>query len=401
MGRNLKLLITIFSLTILYGIYYWGIPALINLPEKSSYIEQTVLKESGYKISLENPKLKMGLIPSVWIKADNFAILNNDDTKALDIEKPALNIRLLPLIFKKVNIKIFSANNINANFVFTKDSQLKLGQYSIDNKFNTPFKINHIGINLNGYNVYLNDQAQSKKLALNGDYLVIKDYTDSKHIDLSTSAKLLIEDKISYIKSDLDLKLPINHISDDQLEVSGHIVNLDLANFSAYAKAFSKNKINSLSGLINFTADTITTPDSKKQIKTALYIKDFGIFKKDLSTSVFAKGKMEVKTDINTIKNGIGINEMEFTADGIHAFTTGKITKINNKIPTLDLKVTINQTTGVKHGLTRSLSLMVDSFDYRLPCIYQSLYHLFSTQAKEQDQPLAVLLRFRISFGRI
>lgn len=327
----------------LYGAYYWGIPALINLPEKANYIEQTVLKESGYKISLENPKLKMGFIPSVWVKADNFAILNNDNTKALDVDNPVICIKLLPLIFQKISIKHFSADNIDTHLVFTKDFQLKLGQYNIDKEINSPFKLNHISLNLNGYNVYLNDQAQSKKLVLNGDYLVIKDYTDSKHVDLSTSAKLLIEDKISYIKSDLDLKLPINHISDDQLGVSGHIVNLNLADFSAYAKAFSKNKINSLSGLINFTADTITTPDNKKQIKTALYIKDFGIYKKDLSTSVFAKGKMEVKTDINTIKNGIDINEMQFTANGIHAFTTGKITKINNKIPTLDLKVTVNQ----------------------------------------------------------
>ena len=62
------------------------------------------------------------------------------------------------------------------------------------------------------------------------------------------------------------------------------------------------------------------------------------------------------------------------------------------------MKVTINQTTGVKYGLTRSLSLMVDSFDYRWPCNYQSLNHVKLTQAWEQDQSLAVLLRFRISF---
>ena len=79
------------------------------------------------------------------------------------------------------------------------------------------------------------------------------------------------------------------------------------------------------------------------------------------------------------------------------------VRQIEDSVPILQTRmiVTINQTTGVKHGLTRSLSLMVDSFDYRLPCNYQSLYHLFSTQAKEQDQSLAVLLRFRISFGRI
>ena len=77
MGRNLKFLILIFLLTILYGVYYRGIPALINLPERANLVEQTVLKETGYKISLINPDLKMGFTPSIWIKADNFAILFN------------------------------------------------------------------------------------------------------------------------------------------------------------------------------------------------------------------------------------------------------------------------------------------------------------------------------------
>lgn len=98
MGRNLKLLITIFSLTVLYGTYYWGIPAVINLPSRTDLIEQTVLKETGYKVSLTNPSLKMGLLPAVWIKADNFAVLNDDNSKALNIHNPYISVKLLPLI---------------------------------------------------------------------------------------------------------------------------------------------------------------------------------------------------------------------------------------------------------------------------------------------------------------
>ena len=107
MSSNLKILISLFSMTALYSGYYWGIPAVINLPNKVNFIEQTVLAQSGYKIALKNPTLKMGLIPAIQIKADNFAILNNDNSKALDIEKPYFNIRLLPLIFKEIDIHDF------------------------------------------------------------------------------------------------------------------------------------------------------------------------------------------------------------------------------------------------------------------------------------------------------
>ncbi len=343
MGRNLKLLITLFVLTVLYGAYYLGIPALVNLPEKAGYIEETVLKEYGYKISLKNPHLKMGFTPAVWIKAENFAILNNDNTNALNIENPVINIKLLPLIFKKIDIGLFSAENMDVNLVFTKDSELKLGQYGLSKKLNSPFKLNHACINLNGYNINLDDKFQSKDISLNGDYLIVKDFSNDKHINLSTSAKLQTGEKTSYLNTDIDLELPLNKIFDDKLEISGHIINLNLADFSAYAKALSKNKINSISGLVNFTADTIITEDKHKQIKTSLYIKNFGIYKKDLSTSVYSKGKIEIKTDINTIKNGLDINEMRITAEGIKAFCKGKITGLNNKIPNLDLKISINQ----------------------------------------------------------
>ena len=343
MGRNLKFLITIFSLTVLYGAYYWGIPALINLPERADYIERIVLKETGYKISLDNPELKMGFTPSVWVKANSFCVLNKDNSRALEVENPNINIKLLPLIFKDIDIKHFSAGNITANLVFTKNSELRLGDYKLSEKINSPFKIKHAGINLENYGINLDDRLQSKKLALTGDYLVIKNFNSDKHIDLSTSAKLQTGKKTSYLKADIDLKLPLNKISDDQAELSGHLVNLDLSDFSVYAKALSKGEISSISGLVNFTANTVETGDKHKQIKTALYIKDFGIFKKDLSTSVYLDGKMEIKTDVKTIKNGIDINEMRITANGIKSFTTGKVTKLNNKIPELDLKVTINQ----------------------------------------------------------
>ena len=38
-------------MTALYGVYYWGIPAIIDLPNNIDLIEQTVLKKSGYKMA--------------------------------------------------------------------------------------------------------------------------------------------------------------------------------------------------------------------------------------------------------------------------------------------------------------------------------------------------------------
>lgn len=152
-----------------------------------------------------------------------------------------------------------------------------------------------------------------------------------------------VGERKTLIKADVDLKLPINQISDDQCDISGHIVNLNLSDFSIYAKSLSKNKIKSLSGIINFTAKTETTADNHKQIKTNLYLNNLGILKDDIAESIYFKDKLTIKTDINTIKNGIEINEMKVSGKGISAFTSGKITKLNSKLPDLDLKVTVNK----------------------------------------------------------
>lgn len=85
---SFKKIIALIILVFMYGLYYWGIPAIINLPEKADFIEQRALKETGYKISLKNPSMKMGLLPSIWVKADNFSILNDDNSQALSIDKP-------------------------------------------------------------------------------------------------------------------------------------------------------------------------------------------------------------------------------------------------------------------------------------------------------------------------
>lgn len=343
MGRNLKLLITTFSLTVLYGIYYWGIPAVVNMPSRTDFIEKTVLKETGYKVSLTNPSVKMGLLPAVWIKADNFAVLNDDNSKALNINNPYISVKLLPLIFKNIDIKHLSADSINANLIFTKDSKLMLGQYLLTTPPKSQLKLKHAVVKIGDYNVNLDDKLQNKKINLDGKYLNVNNFIENKHVDLSTIAELTAGNKKAYIQADIDLKLPLNRISDDQLEVSGHVINLDLSDFSPYAKAISKDEIKSLSGIVNITANTALTADNHKQVKTKLIVKNLGILKDDIASSIHCKDKLVIKTDINTIKNGIDINEMKITGKGISAFSSGKVTRLNAKIPTVDLKVNINK----------------------------------------------------------
>ena len=127
-GRITKFLLLIFA--ILYGAYYWAIPALVKLPENIVFEE--------YKIALGNPTIKTGVIPSVKFSAQDVALLNDDNTKAFEIKNPNIDIRLIPLLFKRVDIQDFTADEINADIALDKDKNIKLGQYKLKTDLPAP-----------------------------------------------------------------------------------------------------------------------------------------------------------------------------------------------------------------------------------------------------------------------
>lgn len=226
MGRIIKILLLIF--TILYGAYYWAVPALVKLPEN--------LDLEGYKISMESPKIKTGLIPSIEFSAQNVSLLNDDNTKALELKNPDINIRLLPLLLKKVDIQDFTADEINADLILDTDKTLKLGQYKLESNTPAPSLTLHRAL-VEKYNLSFDNKILNQKMSL--------------------------------------------------------------------------------------TAKTETTQEGH-QLITA-----------DVS-------KVKIISDINFINNGLEINALKVSGDNISAFASGKITKLNAKIPHLDMKIGVN-----------------------------------------------------------
>lgn len=202
MGRKLKILITAFALGSLYGIYYFGIPAVVNLPERVDLIQETIFKETGYKTVIHNPQLKMGILPAVKIKAESFAIVNDDNSEALSVLNPNIKISLLPL-----RIKLFNAQDLTANLIYNEKA-LKLGQYDIKIP-EKQFDIKYDTINISNYNINFN---QAK---INGtDLSVVNNELDIKNlkilgdnINVSTTGKIK---KLNHKLPELDLKIGVN-----------------------------------------------------------------------------------------------------------------------------------------------------------------------------------------------
>ena len=343
MDKIRKSLIIITVLTFFYGLYYWGIPALINIEGRMPVIEKKLQEKTGYKLSVADPYIKMGHTPAIWFMAEDISLVNNDGTNALNLQHSAVKIHLLPLLAGKIHIGNFSSDKIEANLFYTRNSELKLGQYVLKMPSKSNMTLTKAFIRLGNYKINLKDLKQNKTILLDGSYLTVDEFKNNKKIKLSTFANLYVDKKASELMVDVDIKLPLNKISEDQFKIKGRITNLNLADFSEYAKAISSNKIEDLSGIINFIADTNSKPDKHKNIFAQLSVDNLGIIQKENARSIYCSNEITLRTDIDTIKNGINIRNMKIFSKGIDLNIDGRVTKLDSKIPHLNMNVAINK----------------------------------------------------------
>lgn len=224
MGRITKILILI--LAILYGAYYWAVPALVELPENITFEE--------YNIALKNPKVKTGLIPSVKFSAQDVALLNDDNTKAFEIKNPNIDIRLFPLLFKKIDIQNFSADEINADISLDKEKNIKLGQYKLKTDMPAP-KISLHKALVEKYDIDFDNQILNQKIKVTAKTETTTDAHQLITADIKLKDTVKIKSDINFINNGLqinDLKITGNNInafmSGKVTRLNSNLPNLDL-----------------------------------------------------------------------------------------------------------------------------------------------------------------------------
>ena len=336
MRSRLKSLTVTGILILLYAVYYWFIPFLLNL--NIEFLENIIQKQ-GCNIKIINPQFQTGLLPEIIFKADNFILLNSDNSKAIEIEKPYIKTALLPLILKHIDIKNFCAENISAKIFY--DKTLKLGQYQINLENRTPMKLKHAKIKLNGFNVEMHDLKNEKSMLLKGHYLDVKDFNPDKELIFSTAADFYTEEKLARINFDLETGLPLNKISQNNLKINADIINLNLDDFTPYAKIWSKNEITKLTGIINVSVKTDLTSDNLKKLQTGMEFNDFGIYAKEKSKSVYAKDKLTISSSLNILKDGFNIDYANISGNGINFDLFGSVKNLTVKFPNIDLYLKI------------------------------------------------------------
>ncbi len=342
MGIKSKFLISILTVSVLYGGYYFGVPAVLNRPENINLIKTQIQKDYGFNTEFKNLKFKMGYLPAVWVRADEFKVLNGDKSEALAIEGIATRVKLLPLILRKVEVSKFGAKTLKVNLVFDKNSQFKLGQYPLVGLPESKVTVNKAELDIENYTISLKDEFVNKNILFSGKDFILYDFTNNKRLKFTTHSDLKVGNKISQIDADVDIKLPLSNISQDKLNINGKITELNLADFSTYAKYISKNKIDKLTGIINLNTETVASENNQKEIKTELVAENFGIMQKDISSSIYCPNTIKITTTLDVIRNGLQFNDLKITSKGINLHLNGNVKKLNTKTPIVNFTLAIN-----------------------------------------------------------
>ena len=152
-----------FKLTLtIIGIYvFWLCLFPLFLTETVKFSCEKFSKKSNYNIQVTNPKIKFSILPTGKFTADKIYLRAKDDSILLEVSKPKLKLRLLPLLSGRAHINSLKIENINLTVNLIED--LKLDKDFIIKFKNRPFRFDAINIGEISASFYKKDLAQPIK----------------------------------------------------------------------------------------------------------------------------------------------------------------------------------------------------------------------------------------------
>ena len=210
---SLAVLFGTVAFTVLYYAALFSLPNIIDLNKYKNDVTAQLEEQTGFKISCENIEFKRSLTPYLKIHMYHTLVLYPDNTEFLKLKDTDLNVKILPLLFKKVVIKNAKFDRPIINITLYEDFSTSLEKY-IDSSKNV--KTNGYILNTvvsdtlcNRYKLKINDETIGKTFYLEGDELLLKDLklNDKAHFVLKGG---LYEGKKEYLKYDLDVVAPLN-----------------------------------------------------------------------------------------------------------------------------------------------------------------------------------------------
>ena len=331
----------IYLILIFYLVWLIVLPCTCNLIYNafSEKIQTTIKSTTGLNLEVKNFRIRTSLLPNISIKANEINAYKKDGNKSLEVIRPKINIRILPIFVGKIHINKLSADNIQANFALDNKNNLYLGDYLIP-KLEVkiePNKFDIKKINLKKYNIKLYEKGRKNEFT--GGNLKFKN--THKHLVFKSNSTI---NKTCLANFDLDLS-KTRKIKKSKCNIE--VKNLNLADFSPIITSYFKD-IKSTNGKINIT----TKKDHISTSITGLRIDYF-----DKASSIIFPKEVKINSYFKIYNNTLDIKHIFVETNGLKTDTTGKIKNLISRSPRFDI------TTDVKCNDLRSSALMLPNIE--------------------------------------
>ena len=238
-------------IVILYVIFL-AVPFFIT---DTSYLVEKIKLNTDFRLTVEDAVILTSPKLTAGIGAKHVEVSLADGETFLTADNVRIDLFVLPLIFKKVELDMISAENLNLNLKIKKDGSFLIKDYMLPAPaYNLKFSKNMPDVYVNNYNISFISIPSDKTFSLYGNNLSIRDFIQDKKIKISADGKLMsaklnaiINTDTKIVKSKKGLKLDgYTNISDFSVAVNGKQLpasNLDLNfkrnNIAFYGKLYS------------------------------------------------------------------------------------------------------------------------------------------------------------------
>ncbi len=350
-----RVLNIVFCVFIALGlILYVNLDKVVNSFLNPEYIKEIVNKNTGLILDLGKPQIYATKDFSINLKSSNVALCepNCNNCALFYIEDIDTEIKILPLLFKKIEFKKLVAKDLKLNVERDMNGKFNIQKYFKGNsKFPFEIEAKNASILISKYLINVIDKKNALYYEISGEDLVSTEFNLDNYADIKTKGSIKFQTKnktqISPYALDVKLKFPLTKnidFKDYKLQLS--VLNLDFSYFEPYIKEFiSKNTLD-IKTIKGKGSITILPSDS---IKDSLLIKSdienlfLVIFRNNHNNIIDIGGKSTVETVLRFKKDEILINDFNFKKEKINLKANGSLKNISNikKLnPDIDIEIT-------------------------------------------------------------
>lgn len=317
------------------ALYLFGVPFILNNAAENGSINSILKSRTGLVFKTEMLSFKAYPDFSLKISAKNPELIDLNDTKVLSANEIAAKIRLLPLIFRHLNISQVVLKNFDTDIRRNVNGDFYLGTCKIVKKTSIMKVVRLNGV-ITDSKIKFKDEKLKKNIVLNLDDLKIRNFKDKKFISLAAKASLSADGKPSQFNVDINTKLPALKYADrGDFLVKGNVKNFDISPYSAYAAEFSGMDVKSIRGVFNADFDI----ESNAKLRGS--IQDAALIMKDEGQSLYVEGTTDIDFKGHIKHEKLQIENLVLKNDGWNFDISGGIKNIKTKNPNFDLGIKI------------------------------------------------------------